>query len=1010
MINAKKPYKKEKIDELVKEALDGKTHAEFAAEFMKNLKADSEAYLAEKEKELKPERFEELKNNTDRSLSFREEMVTEYKIGQLYEISGIQGVEYNRGVLIDMRRTAGSGNPTAPSKFRMVFALNNALQRYVINGANFGGAVRAWELDQSKMERWDEQLTAPVRHTRHMITGNLLQGFSDNGGVVVRFTMKDGAVRDGILLPLSYQPGEQAGMVRVNPEQAAALNAEAVMLLGDTVNIQPSDADHSGSDNLIMMPRSKQLAGRFFLDDALRHLTVSGEFETRGDRMRAVISREKIKRAIERIYTLGDTFKVPRSDFEKLYPPTPKVEDTAEQYSITNLPSGKPITMDDVRRVFKGQQAGVSVHNKNWIWVRTRGGHGILIKTVNRIAADKVQVEAEYGQMDSDGQLVAGKYKSGVIELARDIADRWTLVHEAEHFAEDAGLISAPEIRALKLHIQKLAQKGLFTPQDAKNVGGKEDRARFIAAEMARREQHQGIIRRILDTIAGWIDRLAELAGIHTAGGTVRAFSQGRLFDRSGLPVRRTQTGIEFAADIYRSERAYYEETAGRWHSQMVNFLTEKLPGKGTGKSYLETIHSWAKKGMIKAEELEWSGLGDWLDMSDSDRSSLIAEHEKNIKNQKQIIVNAEGESNFESISRNAGEIIARNRAEIKTLQSGNITKQAILDFLAANHVKVEEVIKGAGPDGSIDVSQFIVEDDMSWSQPEGIEPVLPSALKEQMLELDREDYLDEDGEIDQDRLEDEARDRAYENWNEFGMNTRVRERESDWEIHYSPDGIFNIFDDHGKFVEQLDSDGVTLGEVKQRVFEILEERGIAISEDRANEITEGIETRHSSDRLRTPGGENYRELLLTLPSTMSAKQQEINNKIGSLNREYEAADDTRQIEISKEIDALNDKFSALPRAKDYTSGHWDEANVLTHVRFNERTGPDGKKVLFIEEIQSDWHQTGRNRGYALENKKALLKNQTRLGEIDKILSSPTGYTKEEGSKLIAERAALAKE
>ena len=36
-------------------------------------------------------------------------------------------------------------------------------------------------------------------------------------------------------------------------------------------------------------------------------------------------------------------------------------------------------------------------------------------------------------------------------------------------------------------------------------------------------------------------------------------------------------------------------------------------------------------------------------------------------------------------------------------------------------------------------------------------------------------------------------------------------------------------------------------------------------------------------------------------------------------------------------------------------------------MRLNERTDIDGKKVLFIEEVQSDWHQDGREEGYTDE-------------------------------------------
>ena len=57
--------------------------------------------------------------------------------------------------------------------------------------------------------------------------------------------------------------------------------------------------------------------------------------------------------------------------------------------------------------------------------------------------------------------------------------------------------------------------------------------------------------------------------------------------------------------------------------------------------------------------------------------------------------------------------------------------------------------------------------------------------------------------------------------------------------------------------------------------------------------------------------------------------------------------------------------FEARDREQ-FTSQHFNNhPNVLAHVRYNERTDADGKRVLFIEEIQSDWHQEGRKKGYA---------------------------------------------
>lgn len=45
-------------------------------------------------------------------------------------------------------------------------------------------------------------------------------------------------------------------------------------------------------------------------------------------------------------------------------------------------------------------------------------------------------------------------------------------------------------------------------------------------------------------------------------------------------------------------------------------------------------------------------------------------------------------------------------------------------------------------------------------------------------------------------------------------------------------------------------------------------------------------------------------------------------------------------------------------------STHWDQPAVVAHMRFMEKKDADGRRVLFIEEVQSDWHQKGRDQGY----------------------------------------------
>jgi len=54
--------------------------------------------------------------------------------------------------------------------------------------------------------------------------------------------------------------------------------------------------------------------------------------------------------------------------------------------------------------------------------------------------------------------------------------------------------------------------------------------------------------------------------------------------------------------------------------------------------------------------------------------------------------------------------------------------------------------------------------------------------------------------------------------------------------------------------------------------------------------------------------------------------------------------------------------------SQDYNSPHWPEdPNVIAHWRADDRVGPNGEKVLHVHEVQSDWHQKGRDIGYGEE-------------------------------------------
>ena len=47
-----------------------------------------------------------------------------------------------------------------------------------------------------------------------------------------------------------------------------------------------------------------------------------------------------------------------------------------------------------------------------------------------------------------------------------------------------------------------------------------------------------------------------------------------------------------------------------------------------------------------------------------------------------------------------------------------------------------------------------------------------------------------------------------------------------------------------------------------------------------------------------------------------------------------------------------------------FFGAHFYDHNILAHIRTTTRTDLKGRKILFIEEVQSDWHQSGKRFGY----------------------------------------------
>ena len=127
------------------------------------------------------------------------------------------------------------------------------------------------------------------------------------------------------------------------------------------------------------------------------------------------------------------------------------------------------------------------------------------------------------------------------------------------------------------------------------------------------------------------------------------------------------------------------------------------------------------------------------------------------------------------------------------------------------------------------------------------------------------------------------------------------------------------------------------------------------------------------------PGGENYREILLTLPPQGTEDKsgfgmwitqgpeagQFVDNPDEGIRWVFPTrAEAQEMIDDMESGDSMEVRPIQQEREAGFRSGHFSELNVVAHVRFNERTSADGKRTLFIEEIQSDWAQKGGEHGF----------------------------------------------
>ena len=280
-----------------------------------------------------------------------------------------------------------------------------------------------------------------------------------------------------------------------------------------------------------------------------------------------------------------------------------------------------------------------------------------------------------------------------------------------------------------------------------------------------------------------------------------------------------------------------------------------------------------------------------------------------------------------------------------------NVTRQEVQDFIAGNRINVQERQLGG----------VITEDPIGIAKRKEIFDKYEPQMQAMMDEYSKfNKALDDQTMLARDKFAD-----AHARLNTQGYMPTAQDYEA-----------YNLADAELKRIRLLPRN---MGAFQQKINNLKDIRDAEANA--AYVVPEVPSTKY--DKFQLPGGENYREILLTLPEKMPKTLPEGYSLQSMANGNFTLVNPdnigTRIYAKSKDA-AMEEAIRRFTiKEEPYRSSHFNEPNILAHMRVNDRVDADGKKMLLIEEVQSDWHQAGRERGYATKENLEKWYNQNKL-------------------------------
>ena len=155
----------------------------------------------------------------------------------------------------------------------------------------------------------------------------------------------------------------------------------------------------------------------------------------------------------------------------------------------------------------------------------------------------------------------------------------------------------------------------------------------------------------------------------------------------------------------------------------------------------------------------------------------------------------------------------------------------------------------------------------------------------------------------------------------------------------------------------------------KEDYFESRDRAKLAAEQETVEDIYGDSNTKFSQYQLEGDKS-NYKEVLVTMPSIDRSipNMVDVGNgkyylEFGNGNRLFGTYTKSEAESVIARRKSQGQKSSEVK----FSSSHFDEPNILVHLRMDTRLDSEGRKVLFLEEVQSDWGQKGKKEGFEIK-------------------------------------------